>query len=69
MTEAHNALRRLGSKHVTREQLENNVAMIYVTNEHEKQIEQGSSYLELFRGVNLRRTEVAVGAWICQVTW
>ncbi len=69
MAEARQALRRLGSKYTTEDQLDNNVAMIYVTNEHERMIEQGTSYLELFRGVNLRRTEVAVGAWICQVTW
>ncbi|KAK0309893.1 hypothetical protein LTR01_004091 [Friedmanniomyces endolithicus] len=68
MAEARQALRRLGSKYTTEDQLDNNVAMIYVTNEHERMIEQGTSYLELFRGVNLRRTEVAVGAWICQVT-
>ncbi|KAK5169902.1 uncharacterized protein LTR77_005880 [Saxophila tyrrhenica] len=69
LAEARHALRRLGSKGAQEDHLDNNIAMIYVTNEHERQIEQGTSYVELFRGVNLRRTEVAVGAWMCQVTW
>ena len=68
MIDARKALRRLGTDHVTDAQLDNNIAMMYVTNEHEREINAGTSYLELFRGTNLRRTEVAVGAWVCQVT-
>jgi SP family general alpha glucoside:H+ symporter-like MFS transporter len=34
----------------------------------EKSICKGTSYLDLFRGTNLRRTEVSCGTWICQVT-
>ena len=68
MEAARKALRGLASKHVTDEQLDNNVAMMYLTNEHEMEIEKATSYLELFKGTNLRRTEIAVGAWVCQVT-
>ncbi len=68
METARKALRRLGSNTVTDSHLDNGVALMYLTNEHEKEIERGTTYLELFKGVNLRRTEVAVGAWICQVT-
>ncbi|KAI1612341.1 putative maltose permease [Exophiala viscosa] len=68
MNTARKALRRLGSNRVTDAQLDNAIALMYLTNEHEKEIEKGTTYLELFRGINLRRTEVAVGAWICQVT-
>jgi len=36
------------------------------TNAHEKAVGEGTSYISCFKGVDLRRTEVAMGAWICQ---
>ena len=36
------------------------------TNELERSVAEGTSYLACFRGVDLRRTEVAVGAWVAQ---
>jgi len=36
------------------------------TNEIEKQISAGTSYLDCFRGVDLRRTEIASVTWIIQ---
>ena len=68
MEDARKAVKRLGTRQVTDAQLDNQLAMMYVTNQHEIEVESGTSYLELFRGTNLRRTEIAVGAWICQVT-
>lgn len=39
------------------------VAMMVRTNEHEKATSAGASYLDCFRGVDLRRTEIAAMAW------
>lgn len=41
--------------------------MIIQTNEHEKAITEGTSYLQCFQGVNLRRTEIACVAWSVQI--
>lgn len=42
------------------------IAMMVHTNELEKEINAGTSYLDCFKGVDLRRTEVACGVWMCQ---
>ncbi|GLI71948.1 hypothetical protein PoHVEF18_000115 [Penicillium ochrochloron] len=42
------------------------VAMMIHTNELEKQIDQGTSYWDCFRGVDLRRTEIACMAFAAQ---
>ncbi|KAL4936568.1 hypothetical protein BDV06DRAFT_227773 [Aspergillus oleicola] len=42
------------------------VAMIAYTNALEKQIQTGTSYLDCFRGVDLRRTEIACAVWAAQ---
>lgn len=42
------------------------VAMMIHTNELEKEINSGTSYLDCFRGIDLRRTEIACGVWMCQ---
>lgn len=39
------------------------VAMMVRTDEHEKAISAGATYLDCFRGVDLRRTEIAAMAW------
>lgn len=41
--------------------------MIIQTNELEKAITEGTSYLQCFQGVNLRRTEIACVAWCIQI--
>ena len=41
-------------------------SMMRLTNEHEKAISEGTAYWDLFRGIDLRRTEVASIAWACQ---
>lgn len=38
------------------------------TTELEKEMETGSSYLDCFKGTNLRRTEIACGAFLAQIT-
>lgn len=45
---------------------EETVAMMIHTNELEKEIEAGTSYLDCFKGVNLRRTEVVCFTWAAQ---
>lgn len=42
------------------------VAMMIHTNELEKEISSGTSYLDCFRGVDLRRTEISCLTWACQ---
>ncbi|KAF4449183.1 putative maltose permease (MalP) [Fusarium austroafricanum] len=42
------------------------LAMMIHTNEIEKSIDQGTSYLDCFRGVDLRRTEIACMAFAAQ---
>ncbi|OCF32333.1 MFS transporter, SP family, general alpha glucoside:H+ symporter [Kwoniella heveanensis CBS 569] len=62
---ARRTLRRLvtGS---SEEEIENSVSYMIHTNALEKSITAGTSYLDCFRGFDLRRTEVAAGAWIVQ---
>ena len=42
------------------------VAMMHHTNELEKEAEVGSSFFDCFKGVNLRRTEIACVVWLIQ---
>lgn len=42
------------------------IAMMIHTNELEKDISAGTSYIDCFRGIDLRRTEIACGVWMCQ---
>jgi SP family general alpha glucoside:H+ symporter-like MFS transporter len=37
------------------------------TNEHEKYVSEGVGYLDCFRGVDLRRTEIISCVWMIQV--
>lgn len=36
------------------------------TNELEREMEKGTSYLDCFKGVNLRRTEIVCLTWVAQ---
>ncbi|KAK5949970.1 hypothetical protein OHC33_008931 [Knufia fluminis] len=42
------------------------VALLAHTNAIERRLTNGAGYLECFKGTNLRRTEIAVGAWVTQ---
>lgn len=46
--------------------LDANVAMIKATDELEKAMDAGTSYISCFRGIDLRRTEIASMAWVAQ---
>ncbi|KAK0388330.1 hypothetical protein NLU13_4575 [Sarocladium strictum] len=42
------------------------ISMMIHTNEMEKEAQEGTSYLDLFRGTSLRRTEVVCVTWVIQ---
>ncbi|GAA6059559.1 hypothetical protein JCM10212_000615 [Sporobolomyces blumeae] len=64
--EAKTVLRRLGSEKPGAINAEERVAQMVHTNEMEKVMDAGTSYLDCFRGTNLRRTEIAAVAWMIQ---
>jgi MFS transporter, SP family, general alpha glucoside:H+ symporter len=67
LEKAKQSLLRLTSKcHVTFN-VDETVAMMRHTHEVEKSMSRGDSYLDCFKGVQLRRTEIACMAWIIQV--
>ncbi len=47
----------------------NTISMMKLTNEHEKVLSAGTNYWDCFRGIDLRRTEVACLTWACQNLW
>lgn len=70
LDEAEAALKRLiGRKNTTNNRVDTRqtIAMMVHTNQLEQAYESGTSYLDCFRGVNLRRTEIACMAWCVQV--
>lgn len=42
------------------------LALIEHTNEKERQLKEGVSYLDCFKGVDLRRSEIVIGIWLVQ---
>ncbi|KAM5353864.1 hypothetical protein ACJ41O_000514 [Fusarium nematophilum] len=63
--DAHRSLRRLCDKSSV--DIDDTILLMEHTNRIEKSLNYGGdSYLDLFRGVNRRRTEIACMAWICQ---
>ncbi|KAI5309786.1 hypothetical protein KEM55_002420 [Ascosphaera atra] len=64
--EANKVMRRLTSNE-QKEKTPSLVAMMIHTNDHEMALQKNSSYMDLLRGVNLRRTEIATVAFCGQV--
>lgn len=64
--DARNALTRLDSKVDNVDDTEETLAMMIHTDELEKEISSGTSYLDCFKGVDLRRTEITCLAWALQ---
>ncbi|KAH8646842.1 maltose permease [Xylariales sp. PMI_506] len=64
--DAVKTLRRLGSKEVTDEDLADTVSMMIYTAKVESEMEASTTYLDLFKGVDLRRTEIAVLTYLIQ---
>ncbi|KAH8821994.1 MFS maltose permease MalP [Xylogone sp. PMI_703] len=64
---ARQSLRRLARRSgFDRETEDRQLALIIYTNEMEKQVAEGTSYFDCFRGVDLRRTEIVCMTWIAQ---
>ncbi|KUL91971.1 hypothetical protein ZTR_01382 [Talaromyces verruculosus] len=63
---ARRALKRLTSSKDRDFDLDGTIAMIQHTNELEKSLTAGTSYVDCFKGVNVRRTEIVCGIWIVQ---
>jgi len=64
--DAEKSLRRLTSKHDASFDPAKTVAMMVHTDELEKEISSGTSYLDCFKGIDLRRTEIACVTWMIQ---
>ncbi|KAJ4286376.1 hypothetical protein N0V88_008043 [Collariella sp. IMI 366227] len=67
MDDARKSLRRLASKIAAEEDIDRTLALIDYTDRLEKQMQEGTSYLDCFKGPNLRRTEIACAVWVTQV--
>lgn len=66
--DAEKALRRLAQKgHYTEESMAELIAYMKHTNEMEKVEAESASYLDCFRGTNLRRTGIVCMAWLIQI--
>jgi SP family general alpha glucoside:H+ symporter-like MFS transporter len=65
LEDARKSLRRLYSG-VDPDEIENKLAEIILTNRHEMELQAGTSYLDCFKGTNLRRTEIACITWVIQ---
>ncbi|KAJ5678075.1 Maltose permease MAL61 [Penicillium maclennaniae] len=59
-------LKRLRSKDDTEDQIADTVAMMEHTIKIENEMKASSTYWDLFKGVDLRRSEIAVFAWLIQ---
>lgn len=66
IAEARQTLVRLTSPGNTDFDPDATIAMIVHTNELEKTLNEGTSYLDLFKGIDRRRTEIAAGVWAIQ---
>lgn len=65
LEDAKRSVMRLASKS-TDTNADEAVAMMVHTNELEKELNSGMSYLDCFKGVDLRRTECSCLTWACQ---
>lgn len=65
--EAEAAISKLAGKHNNSpDRSQKTVALLKHTNEMEKAATSGANYMDCFRGVNLRRTEIGAMAWLVQ---
>lgn len=64
--EARRSLRVLIKK-MSEEDISATLSMITYTDRIEKEMHDGTSYLDCFKGVNLRRTEITCLTWVAQV--
>ena len=64
--EAKRSLLRLTSRQDKTFNADHQIAMIEHTNEIEKEVVAGTSYIDCFRGSDLRRTEITCFSWLMQ---
>lgn len=64
--DAERSLRRLTARDDPNFDASKTIAMMIHTDELEKEMTAGTSYLDCFKGVNLRRTEIACLTWMAQ---
>ncbi|KAK0752608.1 general substrate transporter [Schizothecium vesticola] len=64
--EAKRSILRLTSRNQPDFDPDQSLALIEHTNEMEKQIKEGVTYRDCFKGIDLRRTEIVVGIWLVQ---
>jgi sugar porter (SP) family MFS transporter len=67
LDEAEASLRRLANVNSPKINIDETMAMIQTTLQHEAEVQQDASYLECFRGSNRVRTEIALMVQIWQV--
>ncbi|KAH8827910.1 maltose permease [Flagelloscypha sp. PMI_526] len=68
LEEAQQSVRRLASSsYVSDEECKNTVALMVHTNELERQLEEGTTYLECFKGIDGRRTEIVMMTFAMQL--
>ncbi|KAH7347170.1 general substrate transporter [Plectosphaerella cucumerina] len=63
---ARKSLLRLTARGQPGFDVDNTLAMIEHTNEMERELKEGVTYRDCFKGTDLRRTEVVVGVWLVQ---
>ncbi len=69
LDKAKKSLRRLARREgATDEDLQRNLALMIHTNEMERQVSEGTSYLDCFKRSELRRTEIVCMTWMAQVS-
>ncbi|GAA6037594.1 hypothetical protein JCM8097_006131 [Rhodosporidiobolus ruineniae] len=65
LDEARKIIRRLRTN-ASDKDVEGQLALMMHTNAYEKSLVEGTSYLDCFRSVDRRRTEIACGVWVTQ---
>ncbi|KAJ5624645.1 hypothetical protein N7510_000954 [Penicillium lagena] len=65
--EAKRSLNRLASPGDSEYEPDDAVALMIITNTHERLTREGVTYWDCLKGVNLRRTEIVCCVWMCQV--
>ncbi|KAJ5897135.1 uncharacterized protein N7473_006534 [Penicillium subrubescens] len=65
--EAKRSLTKLASPGDSEYDTDDAVALMIITNTHEKLIRDGVSYWDCLKGVDRRRTEIVCCVWMCQV--
>ncbi|KAJ6035845.1 hypothetical protein N7540_000124 [Penicillium herquei] len=65
--EAKRSLNKLARPGISEYDADDHVALMIITNTHEKLVREGVSYWDCLKGVDRRRTEIVCCLWMCQV--